>query len=205
MFSSAVRSLYVYVFLPMFTFMPILASAGDHNPYPIAEAAIEKYACRACHAFGPQGGGIVGPNLDQVTVRRSEQWLLLWLIDPAAVKPGTLMPKFELDVGEREAIVSYLKQFATPVPSQAIFAEHGHNANAGKALIQAYQCFACHKILNQAGRMIYPDLLTVKERRTAKWEKQWLQDPQLVKPGTFMPTFGFTSEEIDAIVDYLYQ
>lgn len=171
-FSSAVRYIYVYVFLPMFMSMPVFAFAEENNLYPIAEAAIEEFACRACHTFGPQGGGLVGPNLNQVTVRRSDKWLLKWLIDPAAVKPGTLMPKFELDVGEREAIVSYLKQLATPVPSQAIFAEHGHNANAGKALIQAYQCFACHKILNQTGRMIYPDLLTVKERRTAKWEKQ---------------------------------
>ncbi len=213
MFSSVVRStcsymraplivLYVYVF----TLIPMPATAGENATVSaLAEQAIAKYACRACHTFGAEGGGVVGPNLDQVTIRRSDEWLLKWLEDPPLVKPGTLMPKFGMDAAEREALVSYLHQFATAVKPQDIFAIHGDGAEAGEALVAAYQCFACHRILGQSGRMIYPDLSTVKQRRNRKWEKKWLNDPQSVKPGTYMPTFGFTSKEIDALVDFLYQ
>lgn len=186
--------------------IPVLAAAQENSIVnTIAEQAIEKFACRACHALGPEGGGMVGPNLDQVTLRRSDDWLLKWLEDPSAVKTGTLMPKFDLEVTEREALVAYLHQFATDVYPKKIFAIHGYGIAAGEALVAAYQCFACHKVAGQPGRMSYPDLATVKERRDKRWGKNWLNDPQSIKPGTYMPTFGFSAEEIDALVDFLYQ
>lgn len=150
-------------------------------------------------------GAAVGPALDQVTLRRSENWLRKWLTEPSAVKPGTLMPEFAWSDGQFRAIYAYLSQFHTPVNAEEILArEGGATAGAGEALVEAYQCWSCHKVTDQAGRPIYPDLTTVRERRSPDWEKAWLSDPQAVKPGTFMPTFPLTDAEIDAITAYLY-
>lgn len=35
------------------------------------------------------------------------------------------------------------------------------------------------------------------------WEWVWLRDPQKIKPGTFMPTFGFNERELEAITAYI--
>jgi len=74
-----------------------------------------------------------------------------------------------------------------------------------QALIEAYQCWACHKVLGFDGRPIYPDLSTVKEWRSSEWENSWLHDPQAIIPVTFMSTFGFSEAEGEAITDYLYE
>lgn len=182
-----------------------ISSVIDEDIYVQRGAALVKArACRACHLIGGEGA-MVGPALDQVMLRRPKDWLRKWLSDPAAMKPGTLMVEFDWSEEEFRAIFAYLAQFQTPVDGAAILAHEKNTARAGEMLIEAYQCGACHKVTDQSGRPIYPELTTVKDRRTPEWEKQWLKDPQLVKPGTFMPTFGFSAEEINAIVDYLYQ
>lgn len=168
------------------------------------EALVEQRVCRSCHRIGGDGGE-VGPNLDQVTLRRPVDWLRRWLMNPPAVKPGTLMPIYAWTDEELDAVIAYLEQFRTPVDSEGILGERGTGREAGRALVEAYQCGACHAIEDGTGRPIYPDLNTVAERRTAQWEADWLGDPQAVIPGTFMPTFGFSEQEVEAIVNYLYE
>ena len=185
-------------------FLQTTVSAANDVSIRIGKALIEKYACQSCHTIGKEGG-TVGPNLNQVALRRSEQWLLEWLNNPSAVKPGTLMPQFAWAPGEHEAVIAYLKQFAQPVDKAAILKRDGPTAAAGEALIRAYQCFACHKLAGEPGRALYPDLTTVKERHDQAWEKNWLKDPQAIKPGTFMPQFNFSEDEIEAIVAFLYR
>ncbi len=73
----------------------------------IGKQLVEKNACQACHTIGKQGG-LVGPNLNQVTLRRDDEWLLTWLTDPAAVKLGTFMPNFHLSEEEINSITDYL-------------------------------------------------------------------------------------------------
>lgn len=63
--------------------------------------------CVACHAVGGKGGA-VGPALDGVARRKTPEELDRWLADPAAVKPGTAMPKLPLDESTRAALVAWL-------------------------------------------------------------------------------------------------
>ncbi len=148
---------------------------------------------------------MVGPNLNQVTIRRTDDWLMNWLEDPSAVKPGTLMPKFAWTEGDREALIAFLHQLAKPVDKDNLLKGGGSQAEIGEKLVKAYQCFACHAIAGEAGRALYPDLTTVKQRRDPDWEKSWLADPAKLKPQTFMPNFHLSPAEIDAIVSYLYR
>ena len=168
------------------------------------EPLFEPRPCRSCHILAGEGA-LIGPALDQVMLRRTESWLRRWLRDPAAMKPGTMMVEFDWSDDQLQSLFAYLEQFKQPVNPAEILAREKNTTNAGEALIKAYQCRACHNVTGVAGRPIYPNLASVEERRTAEWVRNWLRDPQAVKAGTFMPTFPFTEEEINAIVTFLYQ
>jgi len=176
----------------------------ERAPAERGEAIVEERVCRACHRIGTEGMSI-GPDLNQVTLRRSEEWLRRWLVDPPALKAGTLMPIYSWTEDELDAVIDYLAQYRRPVNGTEILAGAGVGIEGGEALVNAYQCWACHAIEGQLGRPIYPDLGTVQEQRTPEWEKAWLRDPQAVKPGTFMPTFDFSAAEVEAITRYLYR
>ncbi len=63
--------------------------------------------CIACHAVSGKGG-TVGPALDGVARRYTEQELHTWLADPPAVKPGTAMPNLKLSDELRTELVNWL-------------------------------------------------------------------------------------------------
>jgi nitric oxide reductase subunit C len=83
---------------------------------PIIVAAVEPSVpppdyfntiCVACHAVGGKGGA-VGPSLDGVASRYTEEELDVWLANPPAVKPGTAMPNLNLPDQTRKELVDWL-------------------------------------------------------------------------------------------------
>jgi nitric oxide reductase subunit C len=73
------------------------------NPPP----AVFQSLCTACHSVGGQGGS-VGPTLDSVYLRKTREEMVIWLTDPAKVKPGTAMPKLPLTPQQIENLADYL-------------------------------------------------------------------------------------------------
>jgi len=73
----------------------------------------------------------------------------------------------------------------------------------GKQIVEQKTCRNCHSIAGKGASGPGPDLNRVAERRTQNWLRRWLRDPQTIKPGTLMPTFGFTDAQIDALVAFL--
>jgi cytochrome c oxidase subunit 2 len=76
-------------------------------------------ACIGCHTInGTNASGKVGPNLTHLASRTSiaggslantEGNLRLWLTNPPAVKPGSIMPNLNLTRTEIDALVAYLQ------------------------------------------------------------------------------------------------
>lgn len=166
------------------------------------EQVVSKRACNICHSFKGTGG-LVGPDLTQVGVRRTEEWLFRWLDDPSSILPGTDMPSIEWESDQEiwDAI-AYLVSLRRQVDSAAIL-KLPLKEEAGKLLVDAYDCRACHRII-EGGRVRFPDLTHVGSKIYPSWEAIWLKDPQAVKPGTFMPTFPLSPEEREAIAAYLH-
>ena len=79
---------------------------------PAARGAVlfANRGCNKCHvhsALGESEGHVpVGPNLTSYSA--DEAWLREWLINPAAVRPGTPMPTLGLDKTEIDALVAFL-------------------------------------------------------------------------------------------------
>lgn len=82
-----------------------MAAAGS-RPASSAPAKFQQL-CTACHTVNGAGGN-VGPSLDGVGTRRDAAYLEKWLRNPAAVKPGTAMPKLPLSDDEIKEITAYL-------------------------------------------------------------------------------------------------
>ncbi len=82
------------------------AQAAAHDPFATAPAKF-KAICVPCHSLDGKGGN-VGPKLDDVAARFDAARLVTWLSDPAAVKPGTTMPKLPLTEAEKNEIAAFL-------------------------------------------------------------------------------------------------
>ena len=163
----------------------------------------EKIDCLSCHSIHHERGGSVGPDLTQVAIRRSEEWLYEFLIDPEVVVPDTKMPLFEWKSDqELYDVIGYLISLKRPVDGKAIIQKEKNLVRAGEELVNAYDCRACHRI-KSGGLARYPDLTYQGTKANRNWEWVWLRDPQKIRPGTFMPTFGFNEEELEAITAYI--
>ena len=101
----------------------MVAGGGLEPGTPAAEGAqiIASKPCVGCHTIPgiPGATGQVGPNLAGVASRTKiaggavnntgPDDLKKWILNPAALKPGTLMPNVGLTDDEATKIVAYLE------------------------------------------------------------------------------------------------
>jgi cytochrome c oxidase subunit II len=85
----------------------------------------------------------------------------------------------------------------------------------GKAAFLAQSCVNCHRVRGTNARGNYaPDLTHLMSRQTlasgmipndsdGKQLREWLANPQAVKPGCLMPAFGLSQRDRDRMVSYL--
>lgn len=169
----------------------------------VGKELFKKHECLNCHSIRGQGGS-QGPDLAQVGLRRSAEWLTNFIYDPSEPFPESPMPRPEWKSEQEVAdVVAFLLGLKRDVPKEKILQAKASEIEKGEALVQAYDCRACHTI-GEGGVSGYPELTHVGRKIRPEWERRWLQDTQKVKPGTFMPTFGFSDPELDAIVAYLH-
>ena len=175
---------------------------GEIQGDPVAgKALVEEIDCKQCHTI--QGdGGLVGPDLTNVLLRRSKERLVRWLEDPTLFRPSSGMPIFPWN-SEQEIydIIAYLDTLKTPVNVQEILKEK-NLVRAGEKLVRAYDCRACHTIVD-GGIDIYPNLTKAGRKLRPEWDRAFLKDPQAWDPYTFMPNFHLSDAEINAIVAYI--
>ena len=99
------------------------AEAAVPEPGSLAAEGAEVFqnfgtgSCLACHGIEPSQGESVGPNLTHIGGRETlaaglldmnEENLRRWLDDPRSVKPGVVMPDYNLTEDQIDALVAYL-------------------------------------------------------------------------------------------------
>jgi cytochrome c oxidase subunit 2 len=98
---------------------------GQQQPANVGEKeaagkrVFERTACLNCHAInGTNGTGRFGPDLTHLMSRNTiaagaalntHENLRLWIQNPDAIKPGSLMPAMKLSDAELDALVRYLE------------------------------------------------------------------------------------------------
>ena len=81
---------------------------------------IQEKGCGGCHTLSgvPGATGVAGPNLTNIALRptlagesipNSPEMLQRWLMNPAAIKPGTAMPNLGLSDQDARDLVAFLE------------------------------------------------------------------------------------------------
>lgn len=83
------------------------APRGPATPAQKGRGVYAAYDCKRCHRIGAEGGD-TGPDLTFVGFRKSPEFLAVWLKDPSAWQPNTLMPNFQLNDEARGHLAAYL-------------------------------------------------------------------------------------------------
>jgi mono/diheme cytochrome c family protein len=156
--------------------------------------------CVSCHALGEGDPGI-GPNLTGLASRRTAAWMIEHFKRPAEMVPGTAMPAIQLSDQQLNALASFLLNL-TPENASALQSAP-QTAIEGALLYQEAQCGICHRV-NGYGREIGPGLNGLANRRTREWVVGHFLAPQTYSPGTIMPPYQFSPEEMDQITSYLF-
>jgi cytochrome c len=88
-----------------------------------------------------------------------------------------------------------------------------HRVEAGRALLEQYQCGSCHVIpgVRAARGSFGPTLEAFGVRgyiagqipNTAPLLQRWLQQPSALVPGTLMPAMGVSAADAQAMAAYL--
>ncbi len=194
---------------------------------------VQQFNCNGCHTLdGVEGRarklfadiGNAPPAIDGEGRKVQPEWLYHFLGEPATIRPWLKyrMPTFGFDGSELSALVQYFNDLdkVPPVYDRAKPAASAEEIEAGHKLFQTFQCIKCHKSNPEPGltaSFLAPDLAVSKERLRPEWVADWIREPQLIQPGTMMPTFfadgqspatdilgGDAGRQIKAMRDYLW-
>ncbi len=171
---------------------------------------IKKYGCYSCHKIpGYETVGDVGPVLTEVGSKVNYSWAVNWLLDPKKYFSTARMPKFFFTQAQAEAIADYLFSMSGTTRHDVDYANTQPNAKLveqGKTLWSQARCNLCHSTGGRGGNHIKvyaPDLSKVGSKVNKEWLFRWLKNPNAYFPGTKMPRFRFTDEEINSLVEYI--
>lgn len=73
----------------------------------------------------------------------------------------------------------------------------------GKSVYAAFGCAGCHRVHGEGGA-VAPDLSFVGDTRSDReWHLKHFKDPQSVSPGSFMPKFPLTDQQLQDLASYM--
>jgi hypothetical protein len=85
----------------------------------------------------------VGPNLKDIRLKLSKNWIPVWLKKPSDFRANTKMPNFRLSDDQIKAISAFIWQSAL---TDSLPKHKPGNAAHGKELFETRGCLACHSI-----------------------------------------------------------
>lgn len=206
----------------------IVSQSGDANAQTATGEANFQRLCIACHTIG--GGKRVGPDLQGVTTRRSEEWLLRWIAssqsmvrsgDPTAVAllreyNNVSMPDVALSPAEIRDVLAYIaggpqQPAAAQLPSvpatpgeirrgQELFEGKLRFTNGGPA------CSSCHHVTQDAvagGGVLAKELTTAFTRLGSSGIRAILSSPPFPVMEQAFHARPLTDPEISALLGYL--
>ena len=187
--------------------------SGDKGDLVAAgELLLGELNCTSCHQADSALDSLVvkkpAPILDTVGSRVRPHYLLKFLADPQATKPGTTMPNVlaalpEAERNEKvEAIVHFLAATGTLSESAAL----RQSVNRGEVLYHSIGCLACHdprKDDNQQTLATSINIGTPSRKYTIPGLTQFLADPVAIRPGGRMPHVVSDATEARDIAAYL--
>jgi mono/diheme cytochrome c family protein len=156
--------------------------------------------CIGCHMIEGKGSDIA-PTLAGEGEKVQPEWMFKFLKNPLSIRPwlNVRMPRFNLTDGDAAHLVSYFSALSdakypyeffhfgeTKVPER--------ERKAGEKLFEMFKCISCHPVSMDPsikGSQVInlgPNLGLSKDRLRHEWIARWILEPEVIQPGTKMPT-----------------
>jgi cbb3-type cytochrome oxidase cytochrome c subunit len=190
--------------------------------------------CVGCHHLqGIERSEMLGPDLTNIGIKVSRQWIYKWLKEPRTVtdssgnvtlngydSEGTppRMPQFRLTELELRALSGYLSTLqGNPVQAVhfdprvvAAWSKRPDLVDQGELRFRQMFCSTCHSFaVTRAGETemiggdIGPELTKVGSKVNPDWLAAWLRDPQSYLPHSRMPRYQWTDEDLYQVTQYI--
>lgn len=186
------------------------ACAKCHLPESIPNAkqlahgqdVFDEAGCIGCHKLHGTGG-VIGPELDKVGAVHSPEWLVKHFKNPSSVSPGSAMPPIRVSEEDLQALTLYVLSFTgEDLSAYYVSMKTIPGPLVGRRLFEEKGCTGCHSIGGKGGT-VGPALDKVAERRNPEWIMQHFRNPQSVSPGSVMPQFDLTEQQVRALTEFL--
>ena len=185
------------------------------------EADIEKgrrlvriLPCLNCHTITGGSRRLIAPDLSDVGTRLQPAFIYLWIENPPAFEPTTIMPNLGLTDRQLFPIARYLmslKRPLPPVPDETPFGRlpfgPGRVAKAEKLFREL--CIRCHSLDGKGGKT-GPDLTYEGDKVNRRWLFQFLKRPYRIRPLGFaqnplarMPNLNLNDEELLFMTEFV--
>jgi cbb3-type cytochrome oxidase cytochrome c subunit len=146
---------------------------------------------------------MIGPELDKVGANRSPEWLLQHFKNPATVTPGSAMPPIKASEADLDALTLYVLSFTgEPMGAYYVSMKTIPGPAVGRRLFQEKGCLGCHSVGGKGGNL-GPALDEVAKRHDPAWIVAHFKNPQGMTPGSLMPQFDFSEQEMRALTEFL--
>ncbi len=195
--------------------IPVQTNEKDITPSVVRGKNIwESNNCMGCHTiFGE--GAYYAPELTNVYVRRSEEFLKLFLTDPSAMYPGKRkMVKYNFSNGEIDDIISFLAWCSRvdlngfpvkpPLKKHVSVAINTSASSVNRPEIFDKLCLTCHTLNGKGNRIegapIFDNIGSIRDK---DFLGRWLKDPKSIKSNSLMPKFPLSESTINELVDFL--
>lgn len=181
-----------------------------------------KNNCMGCHTLMGEGA-YYAPELTKVVERRGAAWIDSFLQDTEAFYPGRRrMVKYdffdndlvgvEVASKNRADMIAFF-DWVGKIDTNGFPKDPDMKPQAGLASVdptvmarapQYFQsvCAGCHSVGGMGGN-VGPALDGISQRFSEPALREWISDPQAIKPGTVMPKLDIPAESLDAIVTFL--
>ena len=172
-----------------------------------------EHGCLRCHLPAGRrieaprpGPRLDGPRLDGIASRIRPGWLVHWLAEPRAIRPGARMPQLfargaEGDV-ERWLVAQHLLHGGKPPPIEA---PSGRWRRGKKEFVQR-GCVACHLLPDTAGQEARPGRRSLRHlagRAGLDEVVSVILEPHRKYPEGTMPRFGLSRDVAREIARYI--
>jgi ubiquinol-cytochrome c reductase cytochrome b subunit len=156
--------------------------------------------CATCHNITGDTPK-TGPNLLNTSKRHDADWLMKHFMDPASVTKGSVMKPVNLSDTELKELLALMMKL-TPENGDVVDSAPDFAVN-GAMIFQKNSCGTCHSVNGVGGKIGRP-LNGLAQRRNEPWVIQHFQNPQMLSPGSPMPSYKFSPSDMQDVVSYLF-
>lgn len=169
----------------------------------------EQRGCTGCHDVKGIPTVKIGPPLTYVGEKVSYRWLKKWLGNPHDYYEKARMPNFMFSDEEIGNIADFLVSLSTGKRDLVAAADPDVDEDVyerGRAIYNRSRCVICHPREGKGGAVKYvyaADHARIANKVSKEWLLRWLKEPKAYFPGTKMPHFRFTDEELEDLASFM--